>query len=137
MHRLPSIVSWDSHYSTTTLFFPTGNNGAFQLGTGDQQNAVLPTVINDGGASTYQAVSCGGTHTCALRSDGRMLCFGNNEYGACGQGTEQSNVRTPTVVAGDWSFKRIAAGVYHTCALRASDGRAMCFGECGFGIAWN
>ena len=88
----------------------------------------MPTLINDGGSAMYRAVSCGYAHTCALRSDGNMVCFGQNGNGKCGDGTFNDYVQTPTVVAGGIAFKRIAAGGSHTCGLRASDGRAMCFG---------
>ena len=27
------------------------------------------------------AVSCGGTHTCVLREDGSLVCWGENTYG--------------------------------------------------------
>ena len=31
----------------------------------------------------FWAVSAGGKHACALRADGRLTCFGDNEYGQC------------------------------------------------------
>ena len=94
----------------------------------------VPALISDGGSATYRSVSCGLYHTCALRSDGQAVCFGENGYGQCGDGLRNDPVRTPTVVAGGVAFKHIAAGQYHTCGLRASDGRAMCFGVC-YGLA--
>ena len=82
-------------------------------------------LINDGGASAYRAVSCGESHTCALRSDGRIVCFGDNAQGKCGGDAANEFVRMPIVVAPDTAFKQMAAGGVHTCALRSSDGRDM------------
>ena len=106
-----------------------GTGGSYQLGTGNTEDQAVPTLFNDGGSQTYRSVACGDSHTCALRADGQMVCFGDNTYGGCGAGTTGNYVQTPTVVAGGIVFKRIAAGGYHTCGLRASDGRAMCFGS--------
>ena len=105
-----------------------GTGSSYQLGTGSTNDQNVPTLINDGGSATYRAVSCGDSHTCALHADGQMVCFGDNTYGGCGTGTADSYVQTPTVVAGGIIFTRITAGGFHTCGLRASDGRAMCFG---------
>lgn len=96
----------------------------------------MPALIADGGTATYQAVSCGNKHTCAIRSNGQMVCFGDNSYGQSGQDPMLDWwVPTPASVAGGVAFKRIAAGGYHTCALRASDGRAVCFGGWGRSVA--
>ena len=122
-----STVLWQS--SNAQPLFDAGYGGTYQLGTGiNPYEQRMPSLIQDGGSATYHAVSCGESHTCALRSDGTMLCFGDNSEGKCGDGTANYNVQTPTEVAGGIVFKRIAAGGTHTCGLRASDGRAMCFG---------
>ena len=114
--------------------FDAGAGDLYQLGMGNTYDYASPALINDGGSSTYRAVSCGGFHTCALRSDGQAVCFGDNRSRQCGDGTFNDYVQTPTAVTGGIAFKRIATGGSHTCGLRASDGRAMCFGVC-YGLA--
>eukprot|EP00439_Symbiodinium_sp_Y106_P073061 s322_g13.t1 len=64
----------------------------------------------------FWAVSAGGKHACALRADGRLTCFGDNEYGQC------------DVPADLGPVSAVSAGAAHTCALRA-DGRLICFGD--------
>ena len=106
-----------------------GLGWSYQLGTGNTTYQWTPVLIDDGGTATYRSVVCGESHTCALRSDGQAVCFGANYYRQCGDGTDTEAVTRPTVVAGGIAFKRIAAGRTHTCALRASDGQTMCWGE--------
>lgn len=110
--------------------FVAGYSGAYQLGTGSEEDQPVPVLISDGGSATYRSVACGDSHTCALRADGQMVCFGDNSGGKCGDGTFNSHVQTPGAVAGGIVFKHLVAGGTHTCGLRKSDGRAMCFGGC-------
>ena len=65
-------------------------------------------------APRYIAVSAGGLHTCAIRTNGAIECWGWNGYG-------QS-----TAPAG--SFTAVSAGSRHTCGLRES-GAIECWGS--------
>lgn len=63
----------------------------------------------------------------AVRNDGKVLCRGLNGNGQLGDGSTQQRP-TPAAVAvlGD-GVVRIAAGSYHTCALR-NTGALYCWG---------
>ena len=61
------------------------------------------------------SVAGGRLHTIALRSDGGVRCWGNNDFGKC----------NPPPDLG--SCSSIAAGAYHTIALRI-DGGVRCWG---------
>ena len=67
----------------------------------------------DAPAGTYKAITAGTDHTCALRLDNTITCWGDNQYG-------EAN-------APDGTYKAITAGANHTCALRADDG-ISCWG---------
>ena len=67
------------------------------------------------GATAFTAVSSGGFHTCGLRSDGSVACWGDNEYGQA------------TAPAGE-TFTAVSSGGEHTCGLR-SDGSVACWGD--------
>ena len=67
---------------------------------------------------TYGTVSAGNYHTCAIRSDGAITCWGYNEYGQ----TDAPAGRFTAVSAGSW----------HTCAIRES-GKIKCWGNNGDG----
>ena len=63
---------------------------------------------------TFSAVAAGGWHTCALRSDNTLTCWGNNTFG-------QADPPAGT-------YSAVAAGWAHTCSLRA-DGIIFCWGD--------
>jgi len=81
-------------------------------------------VLSDGGA--FAAVTAGEDHACALRQDGAAFCWGDNFYGALGDGST-TNRNTPVPVAGGLTFVYLAAGA-HTCGLKGG-GAAYCWGR--------
>ena len=72
------------------------------------------------------AITAGIAHTCAITPEGGVQCWGNNDYGQLGDGTNKgSNV--PVNVLGIGGGKTITAGGNHTCVLAGSD--VWCWGE--------
>ena len=65
-------------------------------------------------ASAEVKVAAGGSHTCAIRIDQTIVCWGLN---TSGQATPPSG-----------TFQAISAGTLHTCAIR-SDGTVACWGN--------
>ena len=61
---------------------------------------------------TVLAVSAGSGHTCAVRSDGQLVCFGWNDDGQCDVPTDLGAILA------------VSAGVRNTCAVR-SDGQLV------------
>lgn len=76
----------------------------------------------------FVAVSSGPHHTCALRGDGEMWCWGANDHAQLGRGGQSGFETLPTIVPQAPRFVRIAAGGDHTCALTAA-GDAWCWGR--------
>src|SRR5256885_2918230 len=64
-------------------------------------------------SGTVAQVSAGGSHTCAIRTDGTVACWGDNSHGQA------------TPPAG--TFTQVSAGGAHTCAVR-SDSTVACWG---------
>src|SRR5207302_1967106 len=109
-----------------------GNGGAFS----DQ-----PTPVDVSGLlSGVGAISAGGNHTCAIA--GAVKCWGDNTFGAVGDGTTSNLRLTPVGVSGLTSgATAVAAGGMHSCALTSADG-VKCWGEnnygqLGDGSGWN
>lgn len=74
-----------------------------------------------------QAISGGGSHTCALTASGVAYCWGANSSGQIGDETI-ADKWTPSKVKGSLLFQEIAAGGWHTCAL-TSAGVTYCWGS--------
>ncbi len=77
------------------------------------------------------AISAGGSHTCALLSDGNAQCWGANASGQLGDGTTTER-HNPAGVTGLSHAVAIAAGQAHNCAL-LGDGTAACWGANNLG----
>jgi hypothetical protein len=68
----------------------------------------------------FTDLSTSGNHTCALRAQGTVSCWGDNQFG-------QSN-------APPWTFSQVAVGHNHSCGLLKSpdagdNGRVFCWGD--------
>ena len=74
----------------------------------------------------YTAVTVGKAYACALTETGLAYCWGSNEHGKLGDGT-QTDQHIPVPVSGAARFASISAGEWHTCALDL-DGFAWCWG---------
>ena len=103
-----------------------GANGYGQLGNGTTQASSVPVPVT-GLSSGVTAIAAGTGHTCALTSGGGVLCWGVNQWGQLGDGTNTQRF-TPVPVSGLSSgVVALAAGSWHTCALTQA-GSAYCWG---------
>ena len=75
-------------------------------------------------------VSAGGYHTCAIKQDGSLWCWGNNDSGQLGDGT-WTNKDTPVQIMSS-GVSSVALGWYHTCAVK-TDGSLWCWGYNNYG----
>jgi alpha-tubulin suppressor-like RCC1 family protein len=81
--------------------------------------------------SSAVAISTGGEHTCVLLSTGAVKCFGRNDAGQVGDGTNTARF-TAVDVSNVSSAVAITTGRFHSCAL-ISNGTARCWGNNGDG----
>ncbi len=103
-----------------------------QLGDGTTNSLVEPEVrVGVAWLRGATALAASDAHTCALRTDGAVACWGYNEFGQLGDGTTTDRP-TPVVVAGLTGATALAAGSAHTCAL-LGDGTVACWGANEYG----
>jgi alpha-tubulin suppressor-like RCC1 family protein len=74
-----------------------GGNDAGRLGDGTTTNRYTPQSVSSQ-APAWSSVSAGGSHTCGIRTDKTLYCWGYNGAGQLGDGTRTSR-RTPVLVA--------------------------------------
>jgi hypothetical protein len=74
-------------------------------------------------------VGAGWGHTCAIKQDGSLWCWGRNDYGQLGDGTNTDKT-TPVQITSEVSS--VALGGDHTCAVK-TDGSLWCWGNNDFG----
>ena len=115
-----------------------GANNAGELGDGTTTGRLTPVkVVGLPGRTTAVAAGTGeptleASHTCAVTTPGRVMCWGLNWGGQLGDGTTTDSP-TPVQVAGLRSgIGQIAAGGTHTCALTRRGG-VKCWGYNGQG----
>ena len=118
----------------------SGLNG--RLGTGstanveDLNDAVRVSQLDGSVGHRAIALSTAYHHSCAVRSDGRVLCWGLNSDGQCGLDPANANVLVATEVAGVTNAVAVTTGDAHSCALRA-DSTVVCWGSDGEGQLGN
>jgi alpha-tubulin suppressor-like RCC1 family protein len=102
-----------------------GANWNCQLGTGDCTDHLSPTQVT-GLTSGVTAIGVSDSHGCALLSTGAVKCWGANNYGEVGDGTNTSQASPVSVVTLSSGASAIAVGHYSTCAIVSGDVR--CWG---------
>ena len=71
--------------------------------------------------------------TCALASDGRAICWGQNSFGVCGRPPYDTPQAIPTPVIDDHAYTSIAVGGIFACGTTAS-GVTYCWGTNDTGV---
>lgn len=115
-----------------------GLNDAAQLGNGavdpDSAPRAMPVTAMTDRAT---AIASGGSHTCALRDDGTLRCWGWAELGqladapttSCGTGGQTFQcAQRPVALPAPTGVAALSAGRYHTCTV-GTDGVTRCFGR--------
>lgn len=139
LHGLPivQIASGGFHCLTLTCsgtIFGWGKNNFGQLGLGDCERKVYPTLLKNMRNQKVQYISCGQDHSVMLTLEGGVFTCGLGADGQLGhnQHSNELNPRKVFEIMGK-RVTQIACGRHHTLAFDASQGRLFSFGlgNCG------
>ena len=118
-----------------------GHNGYYALGDNTTTDHLLPNpVLNSAGTGPLRNqvwISVSQYDSCSVQSDGSARCWGLNEFGTLGDGTEAPRARPAGVKAAAGNMflanvKTISTAPAHTCALLKT-GVVDCWGLNSFG----
>ena len=126
-----AVVSAGGHTcarKTSGRLFCWGDNFYGQLGIGDHRQPHPTPVEVSGGFTDWTDIAAGGTFTCALRSTGRLFCWGLDFNGQLGDGANADQLTPVEVAGGSTDWTAVSAGRENACALKTS-GRLYCWGR--------
>lgn len=135
----PAMVGTDASWTTVTAgdahscgirhpgtlwCWGDGDNGRLGNGavSGDES-----TPIQVGTREDWQVVSAGAAHTCAIRADETLWCWGAGANGRLGDGNT-ADAPAPVRVGTDSDWIDVSAGAAHTCGVRVG-GTLWCWGK--------
>lgn len=132
--RLQSDVAWtqvaaggahNCALSPDQFAFCWGANNYGQLGIrADTAAKFAPTATY--GDFKFLALSTGANHTCGITVDRSTLCWGLNNFGQLGDGTQTNRV-APTLVLGGVLMQAVGTGEAFSCGL-STIGKVYCWG---------
>ncbi|ROL62509.1 T9SS C-terminal target domain-containing protein [Bacteroidetes/Chlorobi group bacterium ChocPot_Mid] len=102
-----------------------GSNSDGQLGDGTNTDSHVPVKVDS--LKSIIAIARGCFHSLALKNDGTVWAWGWNKYGQLGYGTSTDISYVPVQVDSLTSIIAIAAGMYHSLALK-NDGTVWAWG---------
>jgi hypothetical protein len=123
-------IGYTCGLASTGQAYCWGENLRGQLGIGSADLLPHPTPMAVSTGVTFASITAGlGRHSCGRTALGTAYCWGENTFGALGNGTQQDSA-IPVEVAGGHTFSQLVAGGFigHTCALTGT-GEAYCWGE--------
>ena len=114
-----------------------GLNNQGQLGNNSTTNSRIPVAVQMPAGVSFQSITAGSLHTCALTTEGKAYCWGQGSSGRLGNNsTTDSRIPVAVQMPAGVSFQSIAASSLHTCAL-TTEGKAYCWGQGSIGQLGN
>ncbi len=139
--RNKTIIAYDNNYQRASagtnysveirngVLWVYGDNKYGQLGDGTNTERLSPVRIGNSNTewSNWITVSCGGSHTLALKTDGTLWAWGDNNSGQLGDSAFSSS-SVPVEIGKPFSWICVDAGKDFSIAIR-SDGTLWAWGK--------
>lgn len=107
-----------------------GDKADGRLGDGTNSDQSEPSLVAQGtGIGSVISIAAAAAHSCALRSDGAVFCWGKNDKGAVGDGSYTSPRALPTAVLS-------ATGLVPASGVQAGGAHSLGWNDAGEGWAW-
>jgi alpha-tubulin suppressor-like RCC1 family protein len=103
-----------------------GRNNAGQLGDDSITNRSSPVQTISGGTN-WKQVSAGFVHTAAIKTDGTLWLWGNNNYGRLGDNSITHRSSPVQTISGGTNWKQVGGGGTNTAAIK-TDGTLWAWG---------
>ena len=104
-----------------------GSNEFGQLGDGTTTDRLTMTDVSLDAARTATSISSGKDHTCSILDNGELQCWGRNNYGQLGDGTNSHSISPVGAILSGVPVQ-ISSGDWHTCAIM-DDASLQCWGR--------
>lgn len=131
----PSVVSTSINHScavdTDGTLWCWGYANSFRgyLGDGTSNSSTVPVQV--GTDTDWVSVSAAEMHSCAIKTNGTLWCWGSNHRGQLGIGSIDpvfgNGVDSPVQVGSDSDWRSVSAASYWTCAIK-TDNSLYCWG---------
>jgi alpha-tubulin suppressor-like RCC1 family protein len=108
-----------------------GNNNSGQLGDNTTTNRSSPGTTS-GGGTNWKQVFAGVFFTTAIKTDGSLWTWGNNNSGQLGDNTTTNRSSPGTTSGGGTNWKQVSCGRRHTAAIK-TDGTLWTWGDDSYG----
>lgn len=90
--------------------------------------AILSPKMQTSNHISPQTIAVGAFHSCAIKKDTGLWCWGTNGQGQLGNGAIGTNASSPARILMQEGFSGLSGGYGHTCAIQ-NPGRLWCWGQ--------
>ena len=132
------VACVDNHTAavkTDGTLWTWGFNYFGELGVNNTTNRCTPVTTFAGGTN-WKQVTCGSSHTAAVKTDGTLWTWGYNYYGQLGVNNTTNRLTPVTTFAGGANWKQVSGGQSHTAAIK-TDGTLWTWGSNIYGELGN
>jgi alpha-tubulin suppressor-like RCC1 family protein len=105
-----------------------GNDDFDQLGIGGDGTMNESSPVQIGTDTNWKQVAAGWEHTCGVRTNGLLSCWGDNSSNELGDGTTVSRDTPPDQIGDASTWTSVSTGSLSTCGIQSS-GSLWCWGS--------